>query len=156
MFKVSLVAMGTKMPSWVEAASKEYIKRLREYASLNLIELPLEKRGKTGATERLLDKEAERMIQRLPKDAKIIALEIEGQSFDSPALADELNQVKMQYSHICFLIGGPEGLHPKILKHCHGAWSLSKLTLAHPMVRVILLESLYRAFSISANHPYHK
>lgn len=156
MIKISIIALGTKMPQWVEMATSDYLKRIQEYANVNLIEIPLEKRAKSGSNDKQRQKEADKVIQSLPKSAKIIALEIEGKSYTSTALSEHLEQISIQHSHLCFIIGGPEGIHQDVLKACDAKWSLSELTLPHPLVRVLLIETLYRAFSIRANHPYHK
>lgn len=92
----------------------------------------------------------------MPNGARIIALEIEGKAFSSEELAMKITQLQQISSHLCFLIGGPEGLSSEILSYCDERWSLSKLTLPHPLVRIMLLETLYRAWSIMNNHPYHK
>lgn len=156
MLKITIIAIGSKMPGWVEAGAAEYTKRLKEHSQLKLIEIPLIKRGKSSDLNRIMDKEASDMLAHLPSQARIIALDIEGKSFSSPELAHRISQIQLEQSHLCFLIGGPEGLSPKVLEQCHERWSLSKLTLPHPLVRIILLETLYRAWSINANHPYHK
>ncbi len=156
MLKITLITIGAKMPSWVEQGAREYAKRLKETAQLKIIEIPLTKRGKSSNLNRILEKEADEIISNLPSQARIIALDIEGKTFSSPELAIKINQLQLETSHLCFIIGGPEGLMDKVLELSHEKWSLSKLTLPHPLVRVILLEALYRAWSINAGHPYHK
>ena len=103
-----------------------------------------------------MEKESALIKDALPNGARIIALEIEGKSFGSEELAQKITQLQQTASHLCFLIGGPEGLSQETLKLCNERWSLSKLTLPHPLVRIILLETLYRAWTIINNHPYHK
>ncbi|KTD19457.1 23S rRNA (pseudouridine(1915)-N(3))-methyltransferase RlmH [Legionella israelensis] len=156
MLKITIIAMGTKMPLWVVEGSNEYAKRLQEHTQLKIIEIPLIKRSKTSDIARIQDKESSQILSSLPPDALIIALDIEGKSFSSPDLAKKILQLQLHYSHICFIIGGPEGVSEKILKHCHEKWSLSRLTLPHPLVRIFLLETLYRAWAINNKHPYHK
>ncbi|OCH99327.1 23S rRNA (pseudouridine(1915)-N(3))-methyltransferase RlmH [Legionella jamestowniensis] len=154
--KVTLIACGNKMPSWINEAVSEFSKRLQEYANFNLVEIPLAKRGKTSNLARILDKEASLIIAALPSSARIIALDIQGETFSSEHLAQKLEQLHNISSHLCFIIGGPEGLMSEVLNRCQERWSLSKLTLPHPLVRIILLEALYRAWSILHNHPYHR
>lgn len=144
------------MPSWVNEAVAEFSKRLQEYASFNLVEIPLAKRGKATDLTRIMEKEAAALIAAIPNSARIIALDIGGDSFSSENLATKLEQLQQISSHFCFLIGGPEGLAPAVVARAHERWSLSKLTLPHPLVRIVLLETLYRAWSIIHNHPYHK
>lgn len=156
MLHITILALSNKMPEWVQMGVMEYTKRLKEYAHCRLIEIPLIKRSKNSDIPRILAKEAALMLDAIPKDAHIIALAIDGQRFSSETMAKKLSQLAHQTSHLCFLIGGPEGLASSVLEKCHVRWSLSDLTLPHPIVRVILLESLYRAFSMNANHPYHK
>ena len=156
MFKITLIACGNKMPSWVEVASTEFSKRLQEYASFNLIEIPLAKRGKSSDLTRILEKEAALISAAIPNGARIIALDIGGHSFASEKLASKLEGLQQITSHVCFLIGGPEGLIPALIARSDERWSLSQLTLPHPLVRIVLLETLYRAWSIIHNHPYHK
>jgi 23S rRNA (pseudouridine1915-N3)-methyltransferase len=156
MFKITLIACGNKMPGWVTEAVLEFSKRIQEYAQLHLLEIPLLKRGKTSDLSRILDKEAALISTAIPSGARVIALDIEGESFSSEILAQKLQQLQQITSQACFIIGGPEGLAKIILQKSHERWSLSKLTLPHPLVRVVLLEALYRAWSILHNHPYHK
>lgn len=156
MLKVTLVACGNKMPSWVEQAVSEFSKRLQEFVQFNLIEIPMAKRGKASDLTRILEKEAALISAAIPQNARIIALDIQGDSFSSEKLALKLEQLQQISSHLCFLIGGPEGLVPSIVAKADERWSLSHLTLPHPLVRIMLLETLYRAWSIIHNHPYHK
>ncbi|ASQ45799.1 Ribosomal RNA large subunit methyltransferase H [Legionella clemsonensis] len=144
------------MPVWVNEAVSEFSKRLQDYSNFNLIEIPLTKRGKASDLARILDKEASLIIAALPSNARIIALDMQGETFSSENLAQRLEQLQNIASHVCFVIGGPEGLVPEVLNRCQERWSLSKLTLPHPLVRIVLLEALYRAWSILHNHPYHR
>ena len=156
MLKVTVIACGNKMPSWVNQAISEFSKRLQEFVNFNLIEIPLAKRGKSSDLTRVLEKETSLIAAAIPQNSRVIALEIVGHSFSSEKLALRLEQLQQITSHLCFLIGGPEGLLPSILERADERWSLSTLTLPHPLVRIILLETLYRAWSIINNHPYHK
>ena len=156
MFKITLIACGNKMPSWVTEPVSEFSKRLQEYVNFHLIEIPLAKRGKSSDLSRILEKEAALIANSIPLGARVIALDIGGNSFSSEKLALKLEQLQQTHSHLCFLIGGPEGLIPAIIARANERWSLSELTLPHPLVRIVLLEALYRAWSIIHNHPYHK
>lgn len=148
--------MGNKMPSWVNEACQEFSKRLQDGVNVQLIEIPLFKRGKSAELSRILDKELVLMRTAIPSNARLIALDKGGETFSSEALASKLQHVQHVSSHLCFLIGGPEGLAAAVLAQCHERWSLSTLTLPHALARIVLLETLYRAWSILHNHPYHK
>lgn len=142
------------MPNWIESGFKEYEKRLKPHWPLNLIEIPLLKRSKPGDAAVLMKKEGEKMCDAIPNGSFVISLEIQGQRVTTEALADKIQ--KWQSNHLCFLVGGPEGLSTDALARADARLSLSDLTLPHPLVRVILSEQLYRAWSITQNHPYHK
>jgi 23S rRNA (pseudouridine1915-N3)-methyltransferase len=156
MLKITIIALGNKMPTWVVQGTNEYIKRLSDGIQLKLIEIPLLQRGKSSDLARILDKESILIKDAIPHGARIIALDSQGRSFSSEELATKIDQLQQVSSHFCLIIGGPEGLSNTILDLCHEKWSLSKLTLPHPIVRIVLLETLYRAWSIIHNHPYHK
>lgn len=144
------------MPDWVNSGVNEYAKRFHDGIQIKLIEIPLLRRNKSSDLARILEKESALTKDALPANARLIALDMLGKSFSSEELALRLTQLQQISSHLCFIIGGPEGLSNEILTLCDERWSLSKLTLPHPLVRIILLESLYRAWSIINNHPYHK
>lgn len=156
MLKITIVALGNKMPHWVMEGTKDYAKRFGDAIQLKIIEIPLMRRGKSTDINRILEKESDLMLAAIPQGARRIALEIAGKTFSSEGLASTLSQLQQQSSHLCFLIGGPEGLSRAVLALVDERWSLSQLTLPHPLVRIILLETLYRAWSILQNHPYHK
>lgn len=156
MLKITVIAMGNKMPDWVAAATLEYSKRLQESSSTTLIELPLQKRTKSSDLPRIITKETEQMIAAIPHGAHVIALDIGGKTFSSEDLAIHVDKLKNHHSHWCFLLGGPEGMDKTALAKTHEKWSLSPLTLTHPLARIVLLEALYRSFCILNNHPYHK
>lgn len=156
MLKITLITMGNKMPRWVNEAVNEYSKRLQEAMTFTLIEIPLMRRGKTTDLSRLMEKEKAMMEAAIPNHARLIALDIKGHAFTSEQLAIKMEQLQQITSHLCFLIGGPEGLSPELVARSDERWSLSMLTLPHTLARITLLEALYRAWSILAHHPYHK
>lgn len=156
MLKITLIALGNKMPAWVEQGTKEYTKRFVDGIQLKIQEIPLITRTKSSDLTRILEKESSLIKNALPQGARIIALDIEGKSFSSEELAVKMTQLQQICSHWCFLIGGPEGLSQEVLALADERWSLSKLTLPHPLVRIMLVETLYRAWTIINNHPYHK
>jgi 23S rRNA (pseudouridine1915-N3)-methyltransferase len=156
MLKITLITMGNKMPTWVNDASQEFIKRLQDQVQFNLIEIPLTKRSKTSDLSRIIEKETQLMRAAIPPQARLIALDKSGHSFSSEQLANRLEQLQQVSSHLCFTIGGPEGFSSTLLAQAHEKWSLSTLTFPHTIARIVLIETLYRAWSILHHHPYHK
>ncbi|RUR19743.1 23S rRNA (pseudouridine(1915)-N(3))-methyltransferase RlmH [Legionella sp. km535] len=156
MLKITIITLGNKMPDWVIKGSNEYIKRFKEGIQLKVTEIPLMTRSKSSDLSRIMEKESAMIREAIPNGARIIALDIEGKTFSSEELAIKITQLQQISSHFCFIIGGPEGLSNEIRQLSDERWSLSKLTLPHPLVRIILLETLYRAWTIINNHPYHK
>lgn len=144
------------MPDWVLEGVQHFRKYLQTYAQFNCIEIPLEKQNQTLSPEVIQQKESLKMLAALPVGARIIALDVKGETFTSEALADKLRQLQHITSHLCLMIGGPHGLHPDLIKRANERWSLSALTLPHTLARVVLLEALYRAFSILHHSPYHR
>ena len=144
------------MPTWVNEAVSLFTRRLQEFVQVTLIEIPLPKRGKTHDLPRIIEKENLLINETIPSNTYLIALAIDGKPFNSEELARKLLAIQHIAHHICFLIGGPNGLSEEIQGRCLESWSLSKLTLPHPLARIVLLEALYRAFTINTNHPYHK
>lgn len=151
-----LLAFGQKMPSWLQEGITSYQKRLVKPYQLTITELALLKRTKTSDMAQIAKKESEQMLSHIKSGSHIIALEVEGKQFDSHQMAKRLAKLEQQTSHIQFLIGGPEGLSLECSQKAHEKWSLSKLTLSHPLVRLFVAESLYRCWAINQNHPYHK
>lgn len=154
--QLELLAFGQKMPSWLQEGIQTYQKRLTKPYQINITELPLLKRPKSGDISQLRQKESDLMQNAISSRAHIIALEIDGKQFSSEKMAQRLQKLEQHTSHIQFLIGGPEGLNPTCTALAHEKWSLSELTMAHPLVRLFLVETLYRCWAINQNHPYHK
>ncbi|MFI4956112.1 MAG: 23S rRNA (pseudouridine(1915)-N(3))-methyltransferase RlmH [Gammaproteobacteria bacterium] len=153
---LTVVAVGEKMPTWVTEVFHEYAKRLPHEYRLQLIEIPAAKRHKNANSLHLKTLESDKILAALPKGAYVVALDEHGALHTSTALAQRLGHWRREHPQICFVIGGPDGLSEAILTRAHEKWSLSPLTLPHPMVRVVLAEQLYRAWSILQDHPYHR
>ncbi len=134
----------------------EYHKRLPREFKLELVELPLGQRSKSASVEKAMAAEGERMLAAIPDGDWVVALEVGGQSWSTEKLAANLADWQMQGKNLSLLVGGPDGLARDCLQRANQQWSLSALTLPHPLVRVVLVEQLYRAVSILNNHPYHK
>lgn len=147
--------MGKKMPEWVIDAYKEYHKRIPAEYTINLVELPLTKR-KNASIDKIMDKEGALMRKQIKSGNKIIALTIDGTVLSSEKLATKLLHFQQNATNLSLMIGGPEGLNSCCTNIADEKWSLSALTLPHPIVRIVLIEALYRAWSINNNHPYHK
>jgi len=154
--KIQLVAVGTKMPAWVEKGLQEYVRRFPRDCLLEITEISAGKRGKNADIKRILDKEGELTLAAIPKGNRIVTLEVEGKPWTTPTLAKNLEKWQLDGRNVSLLVGGPEGLAPACIAASEQKWSLSALTLPHPMVRVIVAEALYRAWSINNNHPYHR
>lgn len=158
--KITVIAVGKIKEKFYRDAIAEYVKRLSRYCKLEIIQVEDEKTpDKAGeALEQLiLKKEAERIFKHIQKDACVITLEIHGKEYDSERFADELEQIAVQgISHIQFIIGGSLGLHEEICKKADRSVSFSKMTFPHQLMRVILLEQIYRGYRIINKEPYHK
>ena len=156
MIKITLITLGNKMPTWVTHAVDEFSKRLQEYSSLKIHEIPLIKRGKGCNLVKIIEQETASIINLIPNNSRVIALDRTGETFSSEQLATKIEHLQQITPHLCLIIGGPEGLSETIVKLSTERWSLSKLTLPHTIARIVLLETIYRAFAINHNHPYHK
>lgn len=155
--RIHLLAIGTRMPSWVEQGFAEYQKRLPPDMRLELEEIPLPKRAR-GDVSALIRAEGEALEKRLEKHpgAHRVALEVTGKHLDTPALSQRLGSLRDLGQDLALLVGGPDGLSPRVSAAAHERWSLSALTLPHPLVRVLLAEQLYRGWTLLTGHPYHR
>lgn len=154
--RLHLIAVGNRMPGWVEAGYAEYAKRLPADCALVLHEIPPGQRTKGADLERARREEGEKMLAALPKAAHVVALEVNGCAWGTEQLAQRLEQWRQQGRDVALLVGGPEGLADSCRQQADEQWSLSPLTLPHPLVRIVLAEQLYRAWSILQGHPYHR
>ncbi len=156
MLKLNILAVGSKMPSWVEQGFTDYQKRITGHFQAQLQEIPLAKRHKNANPSVLMAQEGQAILNHISPDDFVIALDVQGKSFSTESLAEKLAQWQLANKICCFLIGGPDGLSDSCKQRADFSWSLSELTLPHPLVRLILIEQLYRAISILNNHPYHR
>lgn len=154
--QIHLIAVGDKMPRWVQEGYAEYAKRLPSECALSLIEIAAGKRGKNADIARIMRNESERLLCAIPKGAVVVALEVGGKSWSTPQLARKLEGWMTSGQDLALLVGGPDGLTDQARAAAGELWSLSPLTLPHPLVRVVLAEQLYRAWSVLRNHPYHR
>ncbi len=153
---IRLLAIGTKMPSWVEEGYKDYAKRFPSSCQLELVEIPAAKRTKNSVIERLIEEEGDKLLAAIKPGNQVIALDVKGQMWNTEQLAAQIKNWQSGRRNVDLLIGGPDGMSNRCLQKAEMKWSLSPLTLPHPLVRIILAEQLYRANSILQNHPYHR
>ncbi len=154
--KLQLIAVGQKMPGWVQAGFNEYARRMSGECVLTLKEIPARARGKNAPTGAILEREGRQMLASIPRGNGVIALDVEGRAWSTEALSRQLQNWMGSGRNYSLLIGGPEGLHSRCLEAADIRWSLSPLTFPHPLVRIIVAEQLYRAWSLLKNHPYHR
>ena len=144
------------MPAWVTQGYEEYSRRMPPDCALQLVEIPAGKRGKGADLTRITQHEGAQAIAALPKGARVVAMDVKGRAWSTEELAKELDTWRHDGRDVALLVGGPEGLAPECLNRAEQRWSLSNLTLPHPIVRIVVAEQLYRAWSILSNHPYHR
>ncbi|GEK72261.1 MULTISPECIES: 23S rRNA (pseudouridine(1915)-N(3))-methyltransferase RlmH [Halomonas] len=154
--KVRLLAVGTKMPDWVTKGVEEYRKRLPRDFALEIEEIAPGARGKNADTRRAIAQESERLRARLKGDEHLVALEVGGKTWSTEQLAAQAEDWRLGGRDVVLLVGGPDGLDPALSASADQRWSLSPLTLPHPLVRILLAEQLYRAWTLMVGHPYHR
>lgn len=154
--RITILAVGTKMPDWVTAGVTEYVKRLPREIDLQIRELALAHRGKNQSTATAISDEGKRMLDAIDEKDWVVALDLSGKPWSTEVLSQQLDRWKMDGHNITLLVGGPDGLSPDCIARAQQKWALSALTLPHPIVRILLAEQIYRAVSILNNHPYHK
>lgn len=154
--KLLVIAVGHRMPGWVEQAWADYARRLPADCALELREIKPEARSGGKSPSQMMQAEARRIEAAIPSGTLRIALDERGRDFTTQELSVELEQWRSQGRNVTFLVGGPDGLDTQLKKDSDSLMRLSSLTLPHPMVRVILAEQLYRAWAIMVNHPYHR
>ena len=158
--KITILCVGKVKEKFYQDAIKEFQKRMSRYCKLDIIEVADEKTQEQSSDleiQIIKDKEGERLLKHIKEDAYIICLAIDGKQLDSVELSEKMNQLFVTgNSHICFVIGGSLGISDNVLKRANYKLSFSKMTFPHQLMRVILLEQIYRSFRIMNNEPYHK
>ena len=154
--KITIIAVGARMPDWVEDAWSDYAKRLASDWSVVLKEIKPESRtsGKTPAQMMLA--EAKRIESAIPEGSLRVALDEHGRDYTTHTFAEQMGGWHNNSQSLAIIIGGPDGLDADLKKSCQSILRLSSMTMPHPMVRVVLIEQIYRAWSILNNHPYHR
>ena len=153
--KLRIISVGHKMPAWVEVACAEYIKRMPRGLTIEIIEIKPEKRAAGNSTQNVQELEAKRITDAVGKDF-LVACDERGTDISTLQLAEKLQNWQSLGKDLSIVIGGADGLHDSIKQSAGMLWGLSKLTLPHAFVRVLLCEQLYRAHSVNSNHPYHR
>lgn len=153
---IYFICVGNKMPRWVQEGYEEYAKRLPPECALKLVEIAPGRRGKGADIQRAIREEGERILAAIPKGARVLALEVNGKNWSTEQLSREVEGWMHEGQDLALLVGGPDGLAQSCLQRAQGRWSLSNLTLPHPLVRVVVAEQLYRAWSLLRGHPYHR
>ncbi|MBS9403998.1 23S rRNA (pseudouridine(1915)-N(3))-methyltransferase RlmH [Halomonas sp. TRM85114] len=154
--RVRLLAVGNRMPSWVTAGVEEYRKRLPRDFAVEVEEISPGNRGKNADTGRAVAREAERIRGRLKGGEHRVALEVGGCLWSTEELALEAETWRLAGRDVVLMVGGPDGLDASLSAEADQRWSLSPLTLPHPLVRILLAEQLYRAWTLLVGHPYHR
>jgi 23S rRNA (pseudouridine1915-N3)-methyltransferase len=157
--RIHLISVGRRMPGWVDAGFTEYARRLPTECALELLEIEPVRRPRAPSpaqTAQAMAEEGERILRAVPKGAAITALDVGGRAWSTEELSGVLGSWLAEGRDQALLVGGADGLDPAVLARAERRWSLSRLTFPHPLVRVILAEQLYRAWSILGNHPYHR
>ena len=157
---ITVIAVGKIKEKFFRDAIDEYSKRLSKYCKLSIIEVDDEEAGQNlseSECEAVKDKEGERIIKKIPHNSYIFTLEIEGAKFDSVSFSEKISKLCVDgNSSLCFIIGGSLGLSDKVKKLSNTKLSFSDMTFPHQLMRIVLLEQIYRAFKIKNNEPYHK
>jgi 23S rRNA (pseudouridine1915-N3)-methyltransferase len=154
--EIQLVSVGDRMPGWVQNGYVEYAQRLPREFRLTLREIAPARRGKTGHAALWRENEGDRIMAAVGSSDHVVALDLGGKLWSTAQLAESMRRWMAAGSRISLLCGGPDGLSTGCLARAQEAWCLSPLTFPHPLVRVIVAEQLYRAWSLLQNHPYHR
>ncbi len=154
--KIKLLSLGEKPPKWVIEGVNEYKKRLSSSITLEMVELPIAKRGKTGNPKIWMAQEAKTIISKLNPSDHLVILDVASKIISTEDLAEKISNWNQNSPNVVILIGGPDGIDQSIKNIAKEKISISKMTFPHPLVRVIITEQLYRAQTILDGHPYHK
>jgi len=154
--RIRIISVGRQMPTWIHQGFNTYQKRMGQDMQVELCEINAGKRVKHADLQRLINQEGMAILNAIKPRERVIALTIQGKSFSTESMAQQLAAWQQDGQDLCFLIGGPEGLAETVVTRADHQWSLSDLTLPHPLVRVLLAEQLYRCWSIIKRMPYHR
>jgi len=153
---IRLLAVGDRQPSWVDEAYRRYAERLPREWQFRLDTVATVRRSKNNKSQQARESEGEKILGKLGADEHVVLLDERGKQLKSNALAATLADWQAGGRDLCFIIGGPDGVSDACRQRANFTWSLSELTLPHGLARVLVVESLYRAWSLQAGHPYHR
>ena len=153
---IRLLAVGDRQPAWVISACERYIERLPRAWKFRTDAIATVHRGKNDKPEQAINTESDTLLAKIPSSERVILLDEKGQQYSSKELAGRLSDWQSDGRDMCFVIGGPDGVADTLRQRADTVWSLSLLTLPHGLVRVLLAEQLYRAWSLQTGHPYHR
>ena len=154
--RISLVTVGLRMPAWVEQGYQEYAKRLSKDSALKLVEVAAYKRTKNTVTEVAMQAEGKKILSAIPKNNYVVVLDERGEQWSTLQLAEQMKKWTQSGDDVALVVGGADGLSDQVKAKANKKWALSALTLPHPLVRVMVAEQIYRAWSVVNNHPYHR
>lgn len=154
--RLQLIAVGTRQPSWINEGVEEFTRRMPRECPLGVTEVPAARRSSSAPAARAMETEAGKILKATADSSMVVALHRKGTSWSTRDLANELNRWRLEYNQVAMIIGGPDGLAPDCLKRADLHWSLSRLTLPHGLVRIVVAEQIYRAWTIIQGHPYHR
>ncbi len=153
---IRFICVGTRLPRWVQEGYRDYARRIPGECALKLVEIAPGRRGKGLDTARAVREEGDRMLRAIPRTSRVVALDVGGKAWTTEQLAEQLAGWMRDGRDLSLLVGGPDGLAEECLGRAHQRWSLSLLTLPHALVRVVVAEQIYRAWSLLRGHPYHR
>lgn len=156
MMRIRLITITHKTPAWIQLGYEEYAKRLPASCALEWIEIPAEKRPVNADIQKIVEREGKKLLAATKPHHHVIALDVKGKPWTTKALAQQLALWRQEGRDVDLLVGGPDGLSSLCLQKAAQTWSLSPLTFPHGLVRVIVAEQIYRAWSILEMHPYHR
>lgn len=154
--KIKLIAVGTRMPGWVDEAVDEYARRLPGDFRLQVKSVPMARRGRNADVGKAMQQESDSLLGQVDDRDTVVVLDVEGRRHSTDSLAQRISSQQHRGSDLALLVGGPDGLDPRCLQRADERWSLSDLTLPHPLVRVVLAEQIYRVWTVLQGHPYHR
>ena len=154
--QIQLITVGTKMPSWVQQGYEAYAKRLPRECELVLKEIPASKRAKNADIAKIISEEGERIFSSMLPNSHLVILDLGGKCWSTQDLSTALVRWQHLGQHVALVVGGADGLDNTLKVKAKESWCLSNLTFPHPLVRIIIAEQIYRAWSLLQNHPYHR
>ena len=154
--QIQIINIAQKLPAWVDAACDDYLRRLPRELTPELVTIPLASRRANQSAQRQQERESKLMLGRLAPGSLNLALDENGQTWSSRDWAAQLDRWMLEYPRVNLMIGGPDGLSPQCLEVCQQRISLGRMTLPHALVKIVVLEQLYRAWTILQGHPYHR